>query len=213
MRHVPTLQGLVLLPGPGYDPLWAGLPKGGCSKQVLRYDKLCPCLRKLHIETQRAAGSEDEIRLYEAYGQFPSLESLPLDMECAIPPEQSTKPGRVEMPAVAKIAFNLTFDPALCLAIWDRIATSQRSGRLRKLKLHPHARHSQPSRTDSKTLGMVLSQKRSYLVRRRIFDQQELPIIVEIDAAGCLPLNSVKRPSRRPLWFEALPQVNYVLKS
>ncbi|KAJ5425367.1 hypothetical protein N7465_000437 [Penicillium sp. CMV-2018d] len=203
MRHGPTLQGLVLLPGPGYDPLWAGLPKGGCSKQVLRYAKLCPRLRKLHIETQRAAGIVNE-----AYGQFPSLESLALDMECAIPPEQSTNPGRAEMPAVAEIAFNLTLDPALCLAIWDRIATTQRSGRLRKLKLHPYARRSQPCRTDSKIVGMVLSQKRSYLVRRRIFDKQELPIIVEINAAGCLPLNSVKRPSRRPLWFEALPQVN-----
>lgn len=212
MRHGPTLQGLVLLPGPGHDPLWAGLPKGGCAKQVLRYAKLCPRLRKLHIETQRTAGSEDELRLYEAYGQFPSLESLALDMECAIPPEQSTNPGRVEMPAVAEIAFNLTLDPALCLAIWDRIASTQRSGRLRRLKLHPHARRSQPRRTDSHVLGMVLSLKRSYLVRRRIFDKQELPIIVEIDAEGCLPLTSVKRPSRRPLWFEALPQVNYAFE-
>lgn len=116
------------------------------------------------------------------------------------------------MPTVAEIAFNLTLDPALCLAIWGRIATTQRSGRLRKLKLHPYARRSQPSRTDSKILGMLLSLKRSYLVRQRIFDKQELPIIMEIDAAGCLPLNSVKRPSRRPLWFEALPQVNYVFE-
>ena len=94
MRHGPTLQGLVLLPGPGYDPLWAGLPKGGCAKHVLRYAKLCARLRKLHIETQRTAGSEDEIRLYEAYGQFPSLESLTLDMECAIPPRAINEPGK-----------------------------------------------------------------------------------------------------------------------
>lgn len=87
MRHGPTLQGLALLPGP-YSHLSDGTPKGGCSTQVLRYAKLCPRLRNLLIETQRTAGSEDEIRLYEAYGQFPSLEFLALDMECAIPYRQ-----------------------------------------------------------------------------------------------------------------------------
>lgn len=210
MRHGPTLQGLVLLPGP-YNCLSTGAPKGGCSTQVLRYAKLCPRLRNLLIETQRTAGSEDEIRLYEAYGQFPSLEFLALDMECAIPYKQLNDRERIEMPAVAETAFSLTLDPALCLAIWDRISSTQKSGRLRKLELYPQTRRSLPSiRTDPQVFITASSLKRSYLVRRRIFDKQELPIIIEIDAASHLPLNSPNKPLRRPLWFEALPQVDFV---
>ncbi|OQE01359.1 hypothetical protein PENSOL_c004G10775 [Penicillium solitum] len=209
MRHGPTLQGLVLLPGP-YSRSLTEAPKGGCSTQVLRYAKLCPRLRNLHIETRRTAGSEDEIRLYEAYGQFPSLEFLALDMECAIPYEQSNDPKRFEMSAVAEIAFSLILDPALCLAIWDRISSTQKSGRLRKLELCPQTRRSLPSgRSDPQVFNTAFSLKRSYLVRRRIFDKQELPIIIEIDAESHLPLNFPNKPLRRPLWFEALPQVDF----
>lgn len=208
-HHGPTLQGLVLLPGP-YARLSAWPPKGGCSTQVLRYAKLCPRLRKLRIETQRTAGGEDEIRLYEVYGQFPSLEFLALDMECTISYQQSNDPKIFGMPAVAEIAFSLILDPALCLAIWDRISSTQKSGRLRKLELCPQTRRKLPSRCiDPQALHTASSLKRSYLVRRRVFDKQELPIIIEIDAASHLPLNSPNKPLRRPLWFEAIPQLDF----
>ncbi|CAI7605510.1 unnamed protein product [Penicillium glandicola] len=209
MRHGPTLQGLVLLHGPYYNPLWTRMHDEGGANEVLRYAKLCPRLRDFQIEIQRKAGSEDEIRLYEACGQFPFLECLTLDMECTMQPGQSGNLRRIGMSAVAGTAFNLTLDPAICLAIWHTIASTQKSGRLRKVQLYPHTRRSQPRGAAAKVLRTASSLKRSYLVRRRIFDKQELPTVVEIDATGFLPPNSPKNPSRRPLWFEALPQVDY----
>ncbi|KGO56711.1 hypothetical protein PEX2_097900 [Penicillium expansum] len=205
MRHGPTLQGLVLLLAPGRNRPGTPMPNGGFAEQVLRYAELCPRLRNLHIETHRTVGNEDEIRLYEAYGQFPSLESLILDMECTVFPDPSNDSRLVETPEVVKTAFNLILDPALCLAIWDRIASTQKSGRLRKLELYPHSRRSLDRGAISNSLSIVTSLKRAYLVRRRIFDKQELPIIVEINVTGCLP----KGPLRRPGWFEAVPQLDY----
>lgn len=116
------------------------------------------------------------------------------------------------MPTVAEIAFSLILDPALCLAIWDRISSTQKSGRLRKLELCPQTRRSLTSRRgdpNPQVLNTASNLKRLYLVRRRVFDKQELPIIIEIDAASHLPLNSPNKPLRRPLWFEALPQVDF----
>ena len=57
---------------------------------------------------------------------FPSLEFLVFDMECSFFPELRNDPTSVDVPETARAAFNLTLDPALWLAIRDRIASNQK---------------------------------------------------------------------------------------
>ncbi|KAJ5463007.1 hypothetical protein N7475_007951 [Penicillium sp. IBT 31633x] len=214
IHHGPTLQELVLLPRTGSGVAPAVMPVGGCPEQVLRYAELCPRLRNLHIETQRQYGTKNEIQLYKAYGRFPSLEILALDMECTLFSVRTNDQEDLNMAEMAGIVFNLTLDPALCLAIWDTIASSQKSGRLRKLQLFPHQRRSQMSLpVHDAVLRVAYSLKRSYLVRRRIFDNHELPTVIEIDPGRYSLTDRLDKPTRRPFWFEALPHVDYAFST
>jgi hypothetical protein len=218
MRHGPTLQGLLLLPEPTYPRLWTPMmPEGSCANQVLQYAKLCPHLRSLHMETRRTTGDDDEIRLYEAYGQFPCLENLTLDMECSIPPDRSYDPKIVgtKMAAVASKAFNTTLDPVICHAIWLTITSKQKSSRLRKLELNPHGRRIvDGGGPDLDILSIAYDHMRSYILREESFDKQELPAVVEVDGHG--PYSGRRYTERLPTrsgQLEALRQVDHAFET
>ncbi|KAL4902679.1 hypothetical protein BDW74DRAFT_180777 [Aspergillus multicolor] len=102
--------------------------------------KHCPSLEELRLQVKRSRGSREECETYKALGGFPALHSLVLDLPYdprEQPILQTSSSAQTDLHILRDVFANAAMDEALAGRIWNLIASSQVSRRLRNLRLVP----------------------------------------------------------------------------
>ncbi|KAJ5930871.1 hypothetical protein N7466_006364 [Penicillium verhagenii] len=131
-HHGPSLKGLALVP---HDIIYE-YPRLHLS-DLLEMAILCPNLEELRLQIKRSMGSQEECEMYKAFGTFPNLQILFLDLDfdarsrLPSPPNFETE----NLDDLRQTFINAAMDEKLAFQIWKTIKNKD-SG-LRDLRLLP----------------------------------------------------------------------------
>ncbi|KAK2768600.1 hypothetical protein FQN54_000456 [Arachnomyces sp. PD_36] len=148
-RHGPSLEELLLHPRPGgsqYNTPSMTFSSTDISVLV----KHCPLVRELDIRIKRTLGDLPETTCYEAISQFPSLENLSLELDCAPPPPAysidqlgdfykqvyKVRDGNILYADVQDTFANAAIDETLARSIWDLVTFRESQKNVHLLSLH-----------------------------------------------------------------------------
>ncbi|GIK04903.1 hypothetical protein Aspvir_009001 [Aspergillus viridinutans] len=150
------------------------------SQHISQLVDCCPNLQELRLQIKRQGGNHRECNIYRALGQFTQLHTLILDLHCD-PRRQSLIWGEIPSTAcLREILINAATDESLAIRIWDLIASSQPSRRLRKLRIIPFGANSY-----SKEEKHVIRQlSHSFLLSRSDSYSHRNPDVREIGKIG-----------------------------
>ncbi|KAK7964024.1 hypothetical protein PG996_008288 [Apiospora saccharicola] len=206
-QHGPTLRSLTLDPisgrsrsaGPWHQPSTYG------RDRILQLRDACPRLEKLSLPIRRQMGERDEVDIYRALAEIPSLTDITLELrgyhrEEAGPiepfgdpfkdmPFEKKAPMPDEVPLrngdVMKTLLNCAMDEALARAIWDVMATGKAGRPLRSLQLGLRDGPAYRGRGNSGGFGVVTEHlQRAYLLECSVRDDvpavAAAPTVVEL---------------------------------
>jgi hypothetical protein len=179
-HHGSSLQGLAIEASEDGSPLrW--LYDNGYKYPVLDSPHIsqlvdcCPILQELRLQIKRQGGNHRECNIYRALGQFTQLHTLILDLHCD-PRQSPIGPEIGSIDCLRETLINAATDESLAMSIWDLIASSQPSKRLRKLRIIPFGANFFPR--EEKHVIRQLS--RSFLLTRPDVYSQRNPEVREI---------------------------------
>ncbi|KAJ5613929.1 hypothetical protein N7528_007583 [Penicillium herquei] len=170
-HHGPSLKGLSLFPNrlrqyPRLTPL-------ELREMAIR----CPNLEELRFQVTRSGGNQDECEIYKAFGHFPNLQKLFLDLDFDARPNLPPRTGnRVagDPDALRQTFINAAMDENLALQIWSIIKTN--NPHLKYLRLLPIG--SDIFAPDEHYLLFCLA--RSYLLTHYNLEHPGVPVIEQI---------------------------------
>ncbi|PKX93696.1 uncharacterized protein P174DRAFT_405823 [Aspergillus novofumigatus IBT 16806] len=145
------------------------------SQHISQLVGCCPSLQELRLQIKRRGGSPQECNIYRAIGQFTQLHTLILDLHCD-PRQSPIGPEIASTTCLRETLINAATDESLAMSIWDLIAASQPSKRLRKLRIIPFGANFY-SREEKHVIRPL---SRSFLLTRPDFCCQTKPDVREI---------------------------------
>lgn len=109
------------------------------ASDIVSLSRQAPYLEEFRLPLRRSLGNQTECELYDALGNFPSLHSLVLDLDCNFRESIARDFNHFsdqspELPT-HKIFINAAMDETLAKGIWDRVDLSGGGKRLRKLRI------------------------------------------------------------------------------
>jgi hypothetical protein len=179
-HHGSSLQGLAIEASEEGRP-WRSLYDNGYKYPVLDSQHIsqlvdcCPNLQELRLQIKRQGGNHRECNIYRALGQFTQLHALILDLHCD-PRQSPIGPEIASTTCLRETLINAATDESLAMSIWDLIASSQPSKRLRKLRIIPFGANFY-SREEKHVIRLL---SRSFLLTRPDFYCQTKPDVREI---------------------------------
>ncbi|RHZ71790.1 hypothetical protein CDV55_105373 [Aspergillus turcosus] len=145
------------------------------SQHISQLVDCCPNLQELRLQIKRQGGCPRECNMYRALGQFTQLHTLILDLHCD-PGQSPTGPEIASTACLRETLINAATDESLAMSIWDLIASSQPSKRLRKLRIIPFGANLY-SREEKHVIRQL---SHSFLLTRPDFCSQRNPDVREI---------------------------------
>jgi hypothetical protein len=112
---------------------------------ILNLANNAPYIRDLRLTIERSKGNHNEWLLYEAFGAFPRLQNLTLDLHCKprpseippmINPRDPSYPA-THMPELEEALINAAMDETITTEIWNIVYSKQQTKNLRNLHLVP----------------------------------------------------------------------------
>ncbi|GFG24952.1 hypothetical protein IFM61606_04877 [Aspergillus udagawae] len=106
------------------------------SQHISQLADCCANLQELRLQIKRQGGNHRECNIYRALSQLTQLHTLILDLHCD-PRQSPIGPEIASTACLRETLINAAMDESLAMSIWDLIASSQPSKRLRKLRIIP----------------------------------------------------------------------------
>ncbi|GFF36178.1 hypothetical protein IFM46972_04800 [Aspergillus udagawae] len=106
------------------------------SQHISQLVDCCANLQELRLQIKRQGGNHRECNIYRALSQLTQLHTLILDLHCD-PRQSPIGPEIASTACLRETLINAAMDESLAMSIWDLIASSQPSKRLRKLRIIP----------------------------------------------------------------------------
>jgi hypothetical protein len=145
------------------------------SQRISQLVDCCANLQELRLQIKRQGGNHQECNIYRALGQFTQLHTLILDLHCD-PRQSPIGPEIASTACLRETLINAATDESLVMSIWDLIASSQPSKRLRKLRIIPFGANFY-SREEKHVIRQL---SRSFLLTRPDVYNQRNPDVREI---------------------------------
>ncbi|KAF7169503.1 hypothetical protein CNMCM5623_002188 [Aspergillus felis] len=145
------------------------------SQHICQMVDCCPNLQELRLQIKRQGGKHRECNIYRALGQFTQLHTLILDLHCD-PRQSPIGPEIASTACLRETLINAATDESLVMSIWNLIASSQPSKRLRKLRIIPFGANFY-SREETHVIRQL---SRSFLLTRPDVYNQRNPDVREI---------------------------------
>ncbi|GIJ83410.1 hypothetical protein Asppvi_002230 [Aspergillus pseudoviridinutans] len=145
------------------------------SQHISQLVDCCPNLQELRLQIKRQGGNHRECNIYRALGQFTQLHTLILDLHCD-PRRLPIGPESASTACLRETLINAATDESLVMSIWNLIASTQPSKRLRKLRIIPFGANFY-SREETHVIRQL---SRSFLLTRPDVYNQRNPDVREI---------------------------------